>query len=213
MRWQTLYEARWIFVVLVAAAGLSFFLLPWAGWIFVALTAFTLHFFRDPERTVPDDPRAIVAPADGTVADVITDAKAPAEGLPLRIGIFLSVFDVHVNRTPIAGSVVSTEQRNGKYLDARHPDASALNAFRNWIFRGQTRTVAVRQITGAIARRIVPWAGPGDALAKGARFGMIRFGSRTELFLPPGCEILVERGQRVKGGSTVVARFPKEDSQ
>ena len=170
-------------------------------------------FFPRPGKGGPDDPRDIVSPADGTVADVIADAKAPVEGLPLRIGIFLSVLDVHVNRAPIAGTVVSTEQRNGKYLDARHPDASALNTFRNWIFRGETHTVAVRQITGAIARRIVPWSGPGDALAKGTRFGMIRFGSRTELFLPPGCEILVEPGQRVKGGSTVVARFPAEDSQ
>lgn len=211
MRWQTLYEARWIFAVLALAAGFSFFFVSWAGWLFVGLMGFTLHFFRDPERGIPEDPRDIVAPADGTVADVIDGASAPAGYLPLRIGIFLSVLDVHVNRAPIAGSVVSTEQRNGRYLDARHPDASALNAFRNWIFEGEAHRVAVRQITGAIARRIVPWSRPGDVLAKGHRFGMIRFGSRTELFLPPGCEILVEPGQRVKGGSTVVARFPGED--
>lgn len=213
MRWQTLYEGRWIFVVVTALGAISFFLLPWLGWIFVLLLVFCLQFFRDPERPIPADPDLLVAPADGVVADVIPDGDFPGRELPVRIGIFLSVFDVHVNRTPAAGTVVSTEEKNGKYLDARHPDASRLNAFRSWLFHDGEKEFAVRQITGAIARRIVPWSKPGEVLEKGERFGMIRFGSRTELFLPPGSKPLVSVGDRVKGGETVVARWPEKQEQ
>jgi len=117
------------------------------------------------------------------------------------------VFDVHVNRAPIAGEVVSTEEKNGKYLDARHPDASSLNAFRSWLIRGPQGSVAVRQITGAIARRIVAWSEPGDHLEKGERFGMIRFGSRTEVFLPAGSLVRVAVGDKVRGGLTLIAEF------
>lgn len=213
MRWQTLYEGRWIFAIVAALGAVSFFVVPWVGWIFVLLFLFCVQFFRDPDRSVPEDPDLFVAPADGVVADAVGDAEFPEQNLPVRIGIFLSIFDVHVNRTPAAGEVVATEEKNGKYLDARHPDASRLNAFRSWLFRDGEREFAVRQITGAVARRIVPWAKPGEVLRKGDRFGMIRFGSRTELFMPPGSEILVEVGDRVKGGETVVARWPKKSEE
>ncbi len=212
MRWQTLYEGRWIFGVVVGLGAVAFLVLPWLGWVFVLLLLFCIQFFRDPDRPVPEDPDVLVAPADGVVADVVGDADFPGRELPVRIGIFLSIFDVHVNRTPAAGEVVFSEEKNGKYLDARHPDASRLNAFRSWLFRDGEREFAVRQITGAVARRIVPWSKPGEVLRKGERFGMIRFGSRTELFLPEGSEVLVSVGDRVKGAETIVARWPGKGS-
>jgi len=209
MRWQTLYESRWIFAVLALLLGLSLWVFPWASPLFVGLIIFTLCFFRDPVREIPPGPESIVSSADGVVADIVEVEDGPFEGLPIRIGVFLSVFNVHVNRSPIAGEVVSTEQKNGKYLDARHPDASRLNAFRSWVIRGPERTVAVRQITGAIARRIVAWSKPGDVLEKGEHFGMIRFGSRTEVFLPAGSRVCVSKGDKVFGGKTVIAEFAK----
>jgi len=127
-----------------------------------------------------------------------------------RIGIFLSVLDVHVNRAPITGEVLHSEPKPGRYLDARNPLSSVLNVSRSWVFSGPAGTVVVRQITGAIARRICPWAVVGDKLARGDRFGMIRFGSRTELLLPLDAEILVRPGDHVHGGETPVARMKQK---
>jgi phosphatidylserine decarboxylase len=127
-----------------------------------------------------------------------------------RVSIFLSVFDVHVNRTPINGEVLFTEGRGGLYLDARKPEASVLNESLFWVFGIKDhpeRAVAVKQITGAIARRIVPWASLGETMERGERFGMIRFGSRTDLYLPLDSEVLVSAGRKVKGGETAVARM------
>ena len=129
---------------------------------------------------------------------------------PLIPSIFLSVFDVHVNRTPIAGQVLFTEGRGGLYLDARKPEASFLNESLYWVFGSEddlTRAVGVKQITGAIARRIVPWAVLGETMERGERFGMIRFGSRTALYFPLDAEVLVSIGQKVKGGETPAARM------
>ena len=125
-----------------------------------------------------------------------------------RIAIFLSVFDVHINRAPITGKVILVIDRPGKFLDARHKGASSLNARRTWAFEGETATVVVRQITGAIARRIVGWSRLGDQVEKGERFGMIRFGSRTEVYVPLDSRILVSVGDRVRGGETVIAELP-----
>jgi phosphatidylserine decarboxylase len=127
-----------------------------------------------------------------------------------RISVFLSVFDVHVNRAPIAGEVLFTEGRGGLYLDARKPEASILNESLYWVFgpkENRARAVGVKQITGAIARRIVPWARLGESMERGERFGMIRFGSRTDLYLPLESEVFVSVGQKVKGGETPVARM------
>jgi phosphatidylserine decarboxylase len=125
------------------------------------------------------------------------------------ISIFLSVFDVHVNRSPIAGAVKYSQGRKGLYLDARNPESARKNASQMWIIEGRRVTVAVRQITGAIARRIVPWSKVGDDLEQGQKFGMIRFGSRTELYVPEGSKILVRVGESVRGGVTPLAEFPK----
>jgi len=173
------------------------------------LIIFSCYFFRDPERVVPEDPTLIVSPADGTVTS-IEEVDGVEGDLYLtarmrRISIFLSVFDVHVNRSPMEGELIHSEPRGGLYLDARKPESSLLNESRLWIIQGESFTIGVKQITGAIARRIVPWAHVGDHLQKGERFGMIRFGSRTELYLPLDLEIHVAIGSKVYGGSTVMA--------
>ncbi len=173
------------------------------------LIIFSCYFFRDPERVVPEDPTLIVSPADGTVTS-IEEVDGVEGDLYLtarmrRISIFLSVFDVHVNRSPMEGELIHSEPRGGLYLDARKPESSLLNESRLWIIQGESFTIGVKQITGAIARRIVPWAHVGDHLQKGERFGMIRFGSRTELYLPLDLEIHVVIGSKVYGGSTVMA--------
>jgi phosphatidylserine decarboxylase len=210
MRFQTLYEGRWIFAVLLAAlvAGAEL------GWLWLVvisalLILFCINFFRDPERPAPSDSLAILAAADGTVADIVEIEEAEvAHGRMKRVGIFLSVFDVHTNRAPIAGKVTYMQHHPGLFLDARNVEASTKNEALTWGFQGERATLVVRQITGAIARRIVPWSKLGDALKAGERFGMIRFGSRTEVYMPLDCEVTVKIGDKVKGGETVIARFP-----
>lgn len=184
-------------------------LLPLVSVLLAVAILFTLYFFRDPERTPPPGDDVAVAPADGLVTTV--DEVEETEFLNTRlrrVGIFLSVLDVHVNRSPIAGEVTHSEPKPGKFLDARDPDSSLWNVSRSWVISGPVGTVLVRQITGAIARRICPWAVVGDPLARGERFGMIRFGSRTELLVPMEATLLVQVGDRVRGGETPLARMP-----
>ncbi len=209
MRFQTLYEGRWIFAVVIGlgaiAAALHWtWLLVLAGLLFV----FCLNFFRDPEREVPADPDIVVAAADGLVDSVMEiDEHEFLKTRCRRVSIFLSVFDVHVNRAPIAGKVTFLKHYPGLFLDARLPECSIKNEAMSWAFEGAKATLLVRQITGAIARRIVPWSQLGDTVAKGHRFGMIRFGSRTEIYLPLDSEITVKIGDKVVGGSTVIAKL------
>ena len=208
MRWQTLYEARWIFGVFCALAVLSFLLSPWLALIWVLLVFYTFYFFRDPDRTLPEDETAVVAAADGVVVEIADLEEPEVVKAPMRrVAIFLSVFDVHTNRAPVSGTVIYSERRIGKMLDARHPDATRLNECRTWAIKNAAGTVVVRQITGAIARRIVAWAKVGQHVARGERFGMIRFGSRTEVYLPPTAEVVVQVGDRVQGGASVIARL------
>jgi phosphatidylserine decarboxylase len=175
------------------------------------LLLFCLWFFRDPERKPPADPSLVVSPADGTVTlvDEVEEEQFFKRRMK-RVSIFLSVFDVHVNRTPIAGDVLFTEGRGGLYLDARKPEASTLNESLFWAFGHKDRlerAVGVKLVTGAIARRIVPWAQLGEKMERGERFAMIRFGSRTDLFLPLDAEVIVSVGQKVKGCETAIARM------
>ena len=205
MRWRTLWEAKWILLILALFTAVAWYFSPWLSAVGGTLIAFTLYFFRDPTRAIPNDAGLFVAPADGRVTDISEMEESVVTGRRLqRVGIFLSVFDVHVNRAPAAGRVIYTAEHAGTYHDARSPMASTHNAARTWGFDCGGRTIVVRQITGAIARRIVPWACLGDQLTRGERFGMIRFGSRTEIFLPLETEIFVSVGQSVKGGSTVI---------
>jgi phosphatidylserine decarboxylase len=180
-------------------------------WVVVAwVIAFVIYFFRDPDRALPSGEDIIVSAADGLVVG-IDEMEEPDFhlGPMIRIAVFLSVFDVHVNRTPCDGTVKSTVYRAGKFLDVRHPQASQLNECRAWRLETPRGDIAVRQIAGLIARRIVAWAGEGSALARGERFGMIRFGSRTEVFLPADCIVLVKIGDRVEGAATPIARWPE----
>ena len=208
MRFQTLYEGRWIFVILALLAVASWFLTPWLSLLFFSLILYTLAFFRDPDRETPADPGAVVAAADGVVADIIEiDEPDVLKSRMRRVGIFLSVFDVHTNRAPVEGRVTYREHREGLCLDARRTDCSDKNESMTWAFENARVTVVVRQLTGAIARRIVGWSKVGDELRKGERFGMIRFGSRTEVYLPLTAVVVVKVGDRVAGGSTVIARL------
>jgi phosphatidylserine decarboxylase len=209
MRWQTLYEGRWVFgILLLLGVAFSWFF-PWALVPVLLLLLFSLWFFRDPERAIPEAEDAIVSPADGLVTDVEEMDDLPQGGTGWRISIFLSVFSVHVNRAPVAGKVESSQYKPGNFLDARHPDSATKNESQTWFFsvNGRADTVVVRQITGAIARRIVPWSQVGDHVSKGHRFGMIRFGSRTDLFLPASAVPTVKAGESVEGGASVLARW------
>lgn len=208
MRFQTLFEARWIFAVLLVLAGLSLLLTPWLAFLFVALIAYTVAFFRDPERVVPAAADVVVAAADGVVVEIVELEETEVVRANMRrVAIFLSVFDVHTNRAPIAGRIIYREHHAGLCLDARNPACSVKNEAMTWAFENPRGTLVVRQITGAIARRIVGWSRVGDTLQKGERFGMIRFGSRTEVYLPLEAEVLVKVGDRVAGGSSPIARL------
>ncbi|MEY2504367.1 MAG: phosphatidylserine decarboxylase [Verrucomicrobiota bacterium] len=208
MRFQTLYEARWIFAVLLLAAVLSALFLPWLLILVGLLLVYVFWFFRDPARVSPTDPDAVLAAADGTVADIgeIEETEV-VHARQKRVGIFLSVFDVHTNRAPVEGRLIYRKAHAGLCLDARHADCTTKNRALTWAFQNPRGTFVVRQLTGMIARRIVGWSQVGDELRKGEHFGMIRFGSRTEVYLPLDAEILVKVGDRVTGGSSVIARL------
>src|SRR6202048_4326930 len=198
MRLQTLAEARWILVILTVFAVASWFVSVWLAMLFVLLFVCTLAFFRDPDRAAPADPNAIVAAADGTVTEISeVDETEILKTKTRRVSIFLSIFDVHTNRVPIDGRVIYRQHRQGLCLDARRPDCSEKNEAMTWAFENSRATVVVRQLTGAVARRIVAWSQVGDDLKKGERFGMIRFGSRTEVYLPLAATVLVKVGDHV----------------
>lgn len=208
MRFQTLFEARWILAVLLLLALLSLLLTPWLTLLFVALMAYTVGFFRDPERVAPADPAIVVAAADGVVVEIIEGEEPEVVRATMRrVAIFLSIFDVHTNRAPLEGRIIYREHHAGLCLDARNPECSIKNEAMTWAFENPRATIVVRQITGAIARRIVGWAQVGDVVEKGERFGMIRFGSRTEIYLPLNAAVLVKVGDRVAGGSSPIARL------
>jgi len=212
MRFQTLYEGRYIFAVLILAAAAS----AWLGWwlavfIVALLILFCINFFRDPDREIPGDENIVVAAADGVVDEIVEIEETEVlKAKCRRVSIFLNVFDVHVNRSPIAGKIIYTNHYPGTYpgpfLDARNPDCAKFNEALTWAFEGRA-TLVVRQITGAIARRIVPWSKLGDTVPKGFRFGMIRFGSRTEVYLPLDAEVTIKIGERVVGGASVIAKL------
>jgi phosphatidylserine decarboxylase len=208
MRLQTLAEGRWIFAVLLLLIIASWFLTPWLSLVFLVLTLYTVAFVRDPERLAPSDENAVLAAADGTVTDIVeVDEGEVLKSKTRRVGIFLSIFNVHTNRVPIDGRVIYRAHKKGLCLDARRPDCSEKNESMTWAFANPRATIVVRQLTGAIARRIVAWAKIGDELKRGERFGMIRFGSRTEVYLPLSASVVVKVGDRVAGGLTVIGRL------
>ena len=209
MRLQTLFEARWILAILLFLTLISLLFSGWVSLIFLVLIFYTFFFFRDPDREIPTDPKAVVAAADGVVKDISeVDESDVLKTKMRRVGIFLSIFDVHTNRAPIDGKIIYRQHREGLCLDARNPECADKNEAMTWAFENPHATLVVRQLTGAIARRIVAWAEVGDELRKGDRFGMIRFGSRTEVYLPLAADVLVKVGDHVAGGSTTIARLP-----
>ncbi len=176
------------------------------GGLFLLLAAFVLYFFRDPERAAPADPAAVVSPADGRVLEVVDEPMGSRAGR--RISIFLAVWDVHVNRAPLAGRITRVEYRPGRFYAAMRRRASAENEQNVIHLVSQRGEIVFKQIAGWIARRVLCWKAEGDAVARGERVGMIRFGSRVDLWLPAEAEILVRPGQHVKGGSSILARWP-----
>ena len=203
-------EGRPFVAIGVVLALVLIWLGPWTGAAGIALAGWVAYFFRDPPRTVPTREGLVVSPADGIVS-MITEALPPPElnlgTEPLtRVSVFLNVFDVHINRSPVAGTVERVAYHPGKFLNASLDKASADNERNGLAIKlADGRMVGVVQIAGLIARRIVCHARDGQHLKTGERFGLIRFGSRTDLFLPKGVAPLVAVGQRMIGGETVMA--------
>ena len=197
------------FVLPLAALAAAGFALgwPWLAWPVLGLVAFVVFFFRDPDRVPPPASEAILAPADGRVVEVIPfSAWRGPGGEPLtQVGIFLSPWDVHINRAPAAGTVEAVEFRPGKFQVAWAPAASLQNEQTLIRLRTADGNLWMKQVAGVLARRIVTWVRPGDKVEAGERVGLIRFGSRTDLILPSRYALRVRPGQRAVGGVTVVA--------
>lgn len=191
-------------LVLGGVAFLAHWTIP--GILLVGLAAFVFSFFRDPERRIPDEPGAVVSPADGRVVVVTNEENAGRAGK--RISIFLAIWNVHVNRAPAAGTITKLEYRPGKFLAAMLERASVENEQNIIALSTDTGEMMFKQIAGLIARRVVCWKKVGDHVARGERIGLVRFGSRVDLWVPKEAEILVALGDNVKGGSSVVARWP-----
>ena len=169
--------------------------------IFLILSSFIAFFFRDPERKIPEDPSAVVSPADGKVIEILAQADKT-----IRISIFLSIFNVHINRAPVDGVVESTQYTPGKFKAAFDPNASAENERNVLVIDHGSYKIKLTQIAGLLARRIVCWKKAGDLVYKGERIGLIKFGSRVDLFLPENVIPSVKLGDRVKGGSIIIGR-------
>jgi len=197
---------------LLAVAGV----LAWAtgGWAWsiapVLLAAFFLWFFRDPEREIPQGVGLIVSPGDGLVTETATIATP--NGPLQRISIFLSVFDVHVNRSPIGGTLSAVRYQKGQYLNAMNPASADRNEQNVVTVRGEGIEVTFKQIAGLLARRIVFNFGEGDAVKRGQRVGLIKFGSRVDVLLPAEAVLRVKPGQRVRGGASVIAAMPDSET-
>jgi phosphatidylserine decarboxylase len=195
----------WPFISPPAAAAC---ILGWMGWwptaaALGAVTLCFLAFFRDPDRTAPAVPGAVLAPADGRVMRAV-EIDDPWVGRAVRVSIFLSPLDVHINRSPMAALVEGVQHAAGRFLAAYRDEASELNERCTLALQGETARVGVTQIAGVLARRIVCRARQGDKLQAGERYGLIRFGSRTDLVVPQGTEIRVRVGDRVRGGETIM---------
>lgn len=199
----------WPFILgpAVAALGLTLLGRRRLAAPFWAASAASLGFFRDPERAVPAVTHGVLAPADGRVTSV-EDAVDPFVGPSRRVSIFLSPLDVHINRAPIAGLVSDTVYTPGRFVAAYDPAAGEVNERCAVRIQGEQARVTVVQVAGVVARRIVCRVGPGDKLEAGQRFGMIRFGSRTDCYMPKGTDVRVKVGDRVIGGVTVLGLLP-----
>jgi phosphatidylserine decarboxylase len=183
---------------------------PWPPIVPVLLAFFFLWFFRDPERAIPQGPGLVVSPADGKVTSVLR--VTTPDGEVLRMSIFLNVFNVHVNRSPVAGILRDVRYQKGLYLNAMNPESAEKNE-QNLavVVADEGYIVSFKQIAGLLARRIVFRPEPGARLERGQRVGLIKFGSRVDVILPGNAEMLVKKGDHVQGGATVLARMPAHD--
>ena len=190
------------------ALGAAALFMRWtiAGAILLFLAAFIFYFFRDPDRSITAEPGAIVAPADGRIVVVTDEEYAGRPGT--RISIFLAIWNVHVNRSPAAGTITNLSYRPGKFAAAMRESASMYNEQNVITLATDAGEIVFKQIAGLIARRVVCWKKSGDPVARGERIGLVRFGSRADLWLPRDSELLVKLGDHVKGGSSVVAFCP-----
>jgi len=212
-----IHREGWPFIALFAAVNLiAAMLAPVLGWMLLPVTIWCIAFFRDPERIAPTADGLIICPADGKLLPLV-DAVPPEElglgpALRPRLSVFMNVFNVHVNRNPVSGTVIARAYRPGKFFNASFDKASVYNERMSLRLRpagaaSEDRDLAVVQIAGLVARRIVCDVLPGEGVQRGARFGIIRFGSRVDVYLPPGCEVLAAPGSMVRAGETVLARF------
>ena len=177
-----------------------------AGGVLITLALFCFSFFRDPEREISAESGVIVSPADGRVVVITDEENAGRPGT--RISIFLAIWNVHVNRSPAAGVITKLDYRPGKFLAAWDAKASTQNEQNIFTLATQHGNIEFKQIAGLIARRVVSWKKPQDSVAKGERIGLVRFGSRVDLWVPQGSKLLVKVGDNVSGGSSVLARWP-----
>lgn len=200
----------WIFIAFFAGlAAVLYYFTGYPGALpAIILALFCVYFFRNPERTATEGETVVTSPADGRIMDIeeVSEDRF-IQGRAIRIRIFLSLFNVHINRSPVDGQVVWSHKTGSKYLAAYKPEAGSRNV-RNYLgFDVNGRKILLVQITGLIARRLVCWAAPGDQLERGERFGLIRFGSCTELYLPLDAVIKIKAGDKVKGGETDIAEL------
>jgi len=193
-------------LVALALAALSFY---WAAGVFFLLFLFIVNFFRDPNRIVPQEKNAIISPADGKIVEIVKENDPFMNQPSTRVSIFLNVFDVHVNRVPIGGRIEKLTYNKGKFLNAASPKASLDNEQTALLIDDGQHKVVVKQIAGLIARRIVCWAKVGDEFKSGERFGLIRFGSRADIFVPEGSRVTVSLGDRVAGGADIIGYLPE----
>lgn len=208
--WHVVARDGWRFLLPLLLAGLLAMAAGWRpiGWLALGAAAFVGFFFRDPERLVPRAAGCIVAPADGRVVSIRRDEQGSERGYGTHtVSIFLSLFDVHVNRSPCEAKVEKVEYSAGRFLAAFRGEASHANERNSILLDAGGALVEVRQIAGLLARRIVCWVRPGDGLERGQRLGLIRFGSRVDVTFPSSATLLVGEGTRVKGGTTVLARL------
>ncbi len=208
------HREGWPFIAAMLALALVFaFLITLLSWLFLILAGWMVVFFRDPVRVVPVAPGLVVSPADGRMEPVVSAAPPPELGLGeeprTRVSIFMSVFDCHINRAPVAGRIKHIAYRMGQFLSADLDKASEANERNGLVIEVEEGvTLGVVQIAGLVARRIVCWKSRGDSVEAGERIGMIRFGSRVDIYLPEGATVVANPGQRAVAGETIVALLP-----
>ena len=195
---------RFIIPLVIITVGLALSPLVWLAGVSGLLLLFVLNFFRDPDRDIPTEEGVVVSPGDGKIVEIIEEKDPMLDEPYRRVSIFLNVFNVHVQRIPVGGRIGQVKYNKGKFLNAASHKASLENEQNAMIIDTGKQKVLVKQIAGLIARRIVCWAKEGDNYSLGQRYGLIRFGSRVDLFLPLSAEVKVSLGDHVSGGSSII---------